>query len=136
MTVFDTNVLIYACDRSDPHRQQAALDLVENASGGAVLWQAACEFVAASRQLSVQGFTASNAWTRLAEFLAVLRLVLPSGGVLQQAQTLHLSHHVSFWDAMILAACLDAGADVLYTEDVPGIPAIGGLRIVNPFQTR
>ena len=71
MIVLDTNVLIYACDRSDPRRQQTALQVIERASDGVLLWQVACEFVAASRKLSAQGFTASHAWGRLAEFLAV-----------------------------------------------------------------
>ena len=30
----DTNVLIYACDKADPKRQQLALDLVAGASDG------------------------------------------------------------------------------------------------------
>lgn len=60
-------------------------------------------------------------------------MVLPSAGVLERAKTLHLSHNVSFWDATILAACLEAGATVLYSEDVPGIHEIGTLQVVNPF---
>jgi predicted nucleic acid-binding protein len=49
MVALDTNVLIYACDKADPSRQQVALDLVSNADDGVLLWQVACEFVAASR---------------------------------------------------------------------------------------
>ena len=64
----DTNVLIYACDRADPRRQQIALDLVTNAEDGVLLWQVACEFISASRKLSKQGFTSTHAWNRLAEF--------------------------------------------------------------------
>jgi predicted nucleic acid-binding protein len=92
-----------------------------------------CEFVAASRKRSAQGFTASNAWSRLAEFLAVLRKVLPTEAVLQRAKALHLTHSVSFWDAMILAACLRTDVDVLYSEDVPGLDVID-LQVINPFK--
>jgi predicted nucleic acid-binding protein len=106
--------------------------LVARAVDGVLLWQVACEFVAASRKLSAQGFTASNAWSRLAEFIGVLRLVLPTETVLQRAKELHLTHSVSFWDAMILAACLEANVDVLYSEDVPGIDVVD-LKIINPF---
>jgi hypothetical protein len=48
----DTNILIYACDREDSRRQQIAIDLVANSPDGVLLWQVACEFVAASRKLS------------------------------------------------------------------------------------
>jgi predicted nucleic acid-binding protein len=133
MIALDTNVLIYACDRSDPRRQQTAIELVGRSTYGVLLWQVACEFVAASRKLSTQGFSASDAWSRLAEFLGVFRLVLPSEGVLQRAQGLHVSHSVSFWDAMILASCLEVGVEILYSEDVPGLDAVERLRVVNPF---
>jgi predicted nucleic acid-binding protein len=135
MIALDTNVLIYACDRSDPQRQQTAIQLVASSTDGVMLWQVACEFVAASRKLSTQGFSASDAWSRLAEFLGLFRLVLPSEGVLNHAQGLHVSHKISFWDAMILASCLEVGVEILYSEDVPGLDAVDRLRVVNPFAT-
>jgi len=51
MIALDTNVLIYACDKADLKRQQVALALISNAGDGVLLWQVACEFVAASRKL-------------------------------------------------------------------------------------
>ena len=132
MIAFDTNVLIYACDRSSPERQQSAAQLIERTTDGVLLWQVACEFVAASRKLSGQGFNAVNAWSRLSEFQALFPLVLPSASALQRGRALHLSHSVAFWDAMILAACTEAGVEILYSEDVPGL-ALGGLKVINPF---
>lgn len=80
MIAVDTNVLIYACDQTDPRRQQIALELVTRAEDGVLLWQVACEFIAASRKLSNQGFTSIHAWNRLAEFRDLLPLVTPSAG--------------------------------------------------------
>jgi predicted nucleic acid-binding protein len=134
MIALDTNILIYACDRSDAKRQQTATDLVANSSDGVLLWQVACEFVAASRKLSARGFAPSDAWKRLTEFLDVLHLVLPNAGVLQRARGLHLSHGVSFWDAMILGARVEAEVDILYSEDVPGLSTVGSLQVINPFK--
>jgi predicted nucleic acid-binding protein len=134
MIALDTNVLLYACDRADSRRQQIAIDLVANSRNGILLLQVACEFVAASRKLRGQGFTASDAWGRLREFLAVLPLVLPTQGVLERARTLHATHGVSFWDALILAACAEAGVEVLYSEDLPGVPTLGAPHVVNPFK--
>ena len=68
MIAVDTNVLIYACDQSEPHRQTISLDLIASATEGVLLWQVACEFLSASRKLSKQGFTPVQAWNRLAEF--------------------------------------------------------------------
>jgi predicted nucleic acid-binding protein len=98
MIAVDTNVLIYACDQSDTRRQTIALDLIAASTGGVLLWQVACEFLAASRKLSKQGFTATQAWNRLAEFQDLLPLVLPSAGNLAHARALHIEHGVSLWE--------------------------------------
>jgi len=67
LIALDANILIYAGDKADLGRQQVALDLVSNARDGVLLWQVACEFVAASRKLNSQGFTIVDAWERLAD---------------------------------------------------------------------
>ena len=134
MIAVDTNVLIYACDQSDPHRQSIALDLIAASTEGVLLWQVACEFLSASRKLSKQGFTSTEAWNRLAEFRDLFPLVLPSATNLSHAWELHVVHGVSLWDALILAACLEARVDVLYSEDVPGLETFETVRVINPFK--
>src|SRR5262249_48908914 len=119
MIAVDTNVLIYACDQADPRRQNVALDLVTTAHDGVLLWQVACEFISASRKPHKQGFTSAHAWNRLAEFRDLLPLVLPSNGALVRARELHVTRGASFWDALILSACVEAGVDTLYSEDLP-----------------
>jgi predicted nucleic acid-binding protein len=134
MIALDTNVLIYACDKADPARQQIALDVISSDPDAVILWQVACEFIAASRKLAPQGFTAPDAWDRLGDFLAICPLMVPTGAaILDRAKKLQLTQNVSFWDAMILAACIDASIDVLYSEDIPG-QGIDGIRVVDPFQ--
>ncbi|HYI10125.1 MAG TPA: PIN domain-containing protein [Thermoanaerobaculia bacterium] len=134
MIAVDTNILIYACDQSDRHRQTIALDLIAASTEGVLLWQVACEFLSAARKLSRQGFTPGQAWSRLMEFRDLLPLVLPTAANLTHARRLHVDHGVSLWDALILAACVDAGVDVLYSEDVPGLQAFPSVRVVNPFK--
>jgi predicted nucleic acid-binding protein len=77
MTALDTNILIYSCDRADLRRQHRAIEVIEQASDGVLLWQVASEFVAASRKLAPQGFTPGQAWSRLEEFMALFPLILP-----------------------------------------------------------
>jgi predicted nucleic acid-binding protein len=133
MTAFDTNILIYACDRSDPRRQAVALNLIDRTTDGVLLWQVACEFIAASRKLAGQGFSPQQAWDRLAEFAAMFPLVLPTSATLERARAYHIDRGWSFWDAMIVAACLDCSAPRLYSEDLPGRAASPELEILNPF---
>ncbi|MFN2446907.1 MAG: PIN domain-containing protein [Vicinamibacterales bacterium] len=141
MIAVDTNVLIYACDRADPRRQQIALDLVTNAEDGVLLWQVACEFISASRKLSKQGFTSTHAWNRLAEFRALLPLVLPSEAMLARAKELHLTRGASFWDALVLAACVDAAVKLaprrprsrnVFRRPCPGLQSTSSRRQKSP----
>ena len=134
MIAVDTNILIYACDQSEPRRQPIALDLIAGCTDGVLLWQVACEFLAASRKLSRQGFTPAHAWNRLAEFQELLPLVMPVATNLTRARELNVSHSVSLWDALILAACVEVGVDVLYSEDVPGLESFETVRVINPFK--
>jgi len=108
------------------------LDLVASASDGILPWQVACEFVAASRKLADQGFTAAAAWQRLAEFLALFPLIIPAPAVLERARALHVEQKWAFWDATLVSACIEAGVGRLYSEDLPG-RRIETLEIVDPF---
>jgi predicted nucleic acid-binding protein len=71
---------------------------------------------------------------RLTEFQDLLPLVLPSPANLTHARELHILNGVSLWDALILAACLDAGVDILYSEDVPAVTTFQTVRVINPFK--
>jgi len=66
-----------------------ALDLVSNAHDGVLLWQVACEFVAASRKLKDRGFTTVDGWNRLADYQAIFPLILPNARALERARVLH-----------------------------------------------
>ena len=132
MIAFDTNVLIYACDRMAGRRHEVARDLLSSSRDGVILWQVAVEFIAAFRKVGGQDGT-QEAWEYLQEFRDLLPLILPRSGVLDRARILHIEGKWSFWDALITAACLEAGVTRLYTEDLPGCPAPPPLEIINPF---
>jgi len=46
---------------------------------------------------------------------------------------LHQHHSLAFWDALIVQAALDAGCDVLLTEDMQHGRRFGELEVRNPF---
>lgn len=103
----DTNILLYTCDARDARKQNAAQVLVRGLQEPVLLWQVACEFIAASRKLVETGFTQAAAWDRLRDFAA-------------------------FWHSTLYAARLYAGVTRLCSEDIPG-SAIPGLEVVDPF---
>lgn len=64
----------------------------------------------------------------------MLTLVLPTDANLTRAKELHVTRGVSLWDALILAACVEAGVEIFYSEDLPGFDDLDDVRIVNPFK--
>lgn len=60
-------------------------------------------------------------------------ILLPTLPVLERALDLQERFSLSFWDANLIAACLESGVQTLYSEDITGYPNIQGLAFVNPF---
>jgi predicted nucleic acid-binding protein len=42
-------------------------------------------------------------------------------------------HKLPVYDALIVAAAIEAGCDTIYSEDLQAGPGFGGVRIINPF---
>lgn len=134
MNVTDTNILLYVHDPRDPTKQAVAASLVQSLTDGVLLWQVACEYLAASRKLEPFGYDRSRAWQDVRDLQRVRATMLPGWGVLDQAGRLLITYNFSFWYAMIIAACLEGGATRLYSENFDAYPRVDGLEIVNPFK--
>jgi predicted nucleic acid-binding protein len=131
MNALDANVLVHALDRRDARKRATAQHLIASITNAVTLWQVAVEFIAASRKLAGAGPAASDAWYELDRPLVLFPLATPAASSLSLCRDLTLRHKVSHWDALIYAACLDAGVATLFSEDVPASPT-EGLAIVNP----
>src|SRR5436190_9549644 len=115
MNAVDTNVLFYVHDPRDAAKRIAAATLVESLSDGVLLWQVACEYLAASRKLEPFGYSRSQAWQDIRDLRRVWAKLLPSWSVLDQVEQLQSAYSLSTWDAMIIAACLEGGVTRLYS---------------------
>jgi predicted nucleic acid-binding protein len=134
MNAIDTNVWVYTHDTRDRRKQQLAQQVIASARPFVLPWQIGCEFVAASRKLAGLGFTEAQAWQGLADMrVAADEVLLPDEQLWAEAQGLQSRHALSFWDALLVAACLRGGVQILYTEDMGAPRVIDGLSLVNPF---
>ena len=133
MNAVDTNVLLYVHDPRDPVKQGRAAALVQSLTDAALLWQVACEYIAASHKLEPLGFRREDAWAELRGLQAAWTLILPDWKHLARAESLLANHSLSFWDAVLIAVAIEEGVTTLYSEDFGGLPPIGGLTVVNPF---
>jgi predicted nucleic acid-binding protein len=79
--------------------------------------------------------TAAEAVLYLNDTLRPLCRVFPSVDLLKNALDVKDRYKFHFYDALIVAAALDAGCERLYSEDLNHGQAIERLRIENPFVT-
>jgi predicted nucleic acid-binding protein len=136
MNAVDTNVLVYAHDLRDPEKQAAAISLIESLTDPVLLWQVACEYVSVSKKLEPLGYSREQAWHDIRDLRLVWATALPDWGVADCAEKLMGGHCLAYWDAMIIAACLETGVKRLYSEDFSGLKAIDGLDFVDPFSNK
>jgi predicted nucleic acid-binding protein len=135
MIVLDTNIWVYAHDDRDLRKRDIALQLIKTARPLALPWQVGCEFIAASRKLQPFGMSQDDAWNFLQDMQRSADLLLLLDPVLwTQSRALAQRHGLSFWDALLVAACLGGGVRQLYSEDIAVRGrTMPGLMPVNPF---
>jgi predicted nucleic acid-binding protein len=125
---FDTNILVYAQQTGGKADRARALFK----GGGKLSVQVLNEFTSVSRRKQGRN------WLEIAEAVSdVLTMVDPPLALTldlhKSARALAEDHRLSFYDALIVASAIEAGCDVLYTEDMQHGRTIGDLAIVNPF---
>jgi predicted nucleic acid-binding protein len=131
----DTNILVYAFDKSPTPKKRIAQRLMHELMDEdrlRVSTQILQElFVTLTRKVSQCCSTEEalalledlSAWPLMTVDYAAIRAAI---GLAGQAQ-------LSFWDALVVVAAARTGAAVLYTEDLSDGQEILGVRISNPF---
>ena len=131
----DTNVLVYAFDKSSSPKKQVAqllLNELMEKDRLRVSTQILQElFVTLTRKVSQRCSNEEalavledlSAWPMMVVDLAAIRAAV---GLVDQAK-------LSFWDALVVVAAARTGAAVLYTEDLNDGQEILGVQIRNPF---
>jgi predicted nucleic acid-binding protein len=133
MIAVDTNVLVYSVDTGEPERMQRATALLKSLEQAdtILVWQVVCEFAATMyrnrAKLNVDIVPLLGMW------MGVFRVVMPPRDLVTKAWKLSARYQLSYWDAQLLAACIDAGVTRLYTEDMQSAPTIESVQLVNPF---
>ena len=102
------------------------------AAGGKLSVQVLNEFTAV-RDAS-NGETGARSAEAVSDVLTtVIRRCALTLDLHNSARALAADHGLSFYDALIVAAAIEAGCDTLFSEDMQHGRSIGGLAIVNPF---
>ena len=98
-----------------------------------ISFQVAQEFLNLCQRKFTPPMTYNEAQIFLEEILLPLCRVFPSITLLGSALQVKDRYKFHFYDALIVAAALEAGCERLYSEDLQHGQAIGSLRVENPF---
>jgi predicted nucleic acid-binding protein len=130
---FDTNVLVYAFDRVDVRKREAARALIEHATAEdefLVSTQVLAEFYSTAIRRKIMGPAQARDLVRQ---WSEHHPVPQTADLVARGISLQQQHAMNIWDALIVEAAREARSDILYTEDLQHGRRFGDLEISNPF---
>jgi predicted nucleic acid-binding protein len=131
----DTNILVYAHDRSAGLKHERARQLVEhlwNSGQGVLSTQVLQELCINLRRKIARPLPMEEVRQIIQDYLSWEIVVNTPASVLQ-ALEIEVRYQTSFWDALILQAAESSGAAVLYSEDLAAGQKYGAVEVVNPL---
>ena len=132
---FDTNVLVYAFDKSEPEKSSLAKQLIQDygSEGNIVVsTQVLQEFYVTMTKAKKSMMSKEKAEEIVTDF-AEFPLVQVDKTIISRAMQRHQSNAFSFWDSLIVEAAMQAGCSKLLSEDMQNGLKIGSLTIDSPF---
>jgi predicted nucleic acid-binding protein len=129
----DTNVFVYALDRGDLKKQQAAwawrAELWKRRTGRTSFQELQGFYVKVTQKWPA---ARDGAWAEVRDLLAWRPLAVDAA-LLEQGWRIQDRYRLSFWDSLIVAAAKSAACRYLLTEDLQADQNIDGVIVVNPF---
>ncbi len=134
-TFFDTNVLVYAFDKSESKKGAIAKQLIGKfgAEGNLILsTQVLQEFYVCVTRVGKSKLSLEEAESIVNDF-AEFPLIQVNKNIISQAMKRHQSQFFSFWGSLIVEAALHSGCSQLLSEDMQDGLMVDSLTICNPF---
>jgi predicted nucleic acid-binding protein len=131
----DTNILVYAHDAAAGEKHSRARGLLErlwDSGDGVLSTQVLQELCINLRRKSANPPTLEELRRLIREY-ATWEVVNNTAESILKALEIEKQYKTSFWDALIIQAAEDAGASILYSEDLAAGQRYGAVRVVNPL---
>lgn len=132
----DTNVFVYQLEGRDARKAGIARDLIRQGieSGNACIsFQVVQECLNTALRKALVPLGGHEMRRYLDSVLAPLLRVQPSLRLYHASLDIRSRYGFAYYDALIVAAALDAGCATLYSEDLQDRQRIEGLTVVDPF---
>jgi predicted nucleic acid-binding protein len=131
----DTNVLVYAHDRTTGVKHERAQALIEqlwNSGNGVLSTQVLQELCINLRRKAQNPLPLDEVRLLIREY-STWEVVTNTAESVLRALDIEMRYKTSFWDALILQAAEEAGASILYSEDLAAGQRYGAIQVVNPL---
>jgi predicted nucleic acid-binding protein len=131
----DTNILLYAHDRSAGVKHERARKLIEHlwATGEGVVSTQVLQELCVNLRKKVSQPLPSEEIRRLVEDYLAWEVVTNDATSVVEALEIEKRFKISYWDALVIHAAWRAGAAVLYSEDLAQGQRYDSLQVVNPL---
>lgn len=131
----DSNIIIYAYDKSDPERQKKAQQILKDVfqnENGILSPQVLSEFFVVVTRKIKNPLSSIDAKTIISSlsFLQVEEIDLTS---VKRAIETHIQFKISYWDSLIISTAERAVYNIILSEDLNHGQIINGVEINNPF---
>jgi predicted nucleic acid-binding protein len=134
--LIDSNILVYAYDRSEPEKQERALEVLDRLATlrqGVLTSQVMAEFFVVTTQRLSKPLTMEEAYERVKTYLRLWPIIDITGLVILEAIRGVKEHGFSYWDSQIWASARLNQIPVILSEDFATDSVIEGIRFLNPF---
>jgi len=126
----DTNVLIYLHDNSNKNKREIAIDTL--ADKPLIASQVVSEYLNVTRR--ILSLSKDELLEQTAKLFSECIIIPISPGTLHYASKLIKQYKFQLFDAVIIAAAIEAQCDMLYSEDMHHKLLVDNkLTIINPF---
>jgi len=132
----DTNVLVYAHDRSAGRKHEIAKELVKRlweSRQGCLSVQVLQEFYVTVTRKVAQPIQPEEAAVLIRD-LSYWRIHTPTAQDVLSAIDLQTYYRISFWDAMVIHSALCLGCGVIWSEDLSDGQMYHQVTVKNPFR--
>lgn len=133
----DTNVLVYAHDNSAGSKREIARDLLKRLwqeRTGRLSVQVLLEFFWTVTRKVAEPLSPQKA-AEIVDDLAGWDVYSPGPAEVMQAIRWATRHRLNIWDAMIVTAAIESGAETLWTEDLQDGRRFETAIVRNPFKS-
>ena len=131
----DTNVIVYAHDRSSGKKHTIAMEIMEylwERKKGVISVQVMQEFYVCVTTKILKPLPLKVA-RKILEYLLNWDVIINDEYIIIKAINLQEKYRFSFWDSLIVQSAIQSQAYTLFSEDLSDGQIIKNVKIVNPF---